>query len=456
MVCTQNHSKIFINLLLVICVSTYVIFICTVEVCLGAFASKFSLSVGEQYTDNVFFSKSKEHDFITVISPTLTFLYAPQGEPLPTLNLTITPSAQIFARHDELNNFGKNLSADAGYTARFGPRFSLFVSDRLARAGDSRTGDFSGSGLLGTQTSLPALGTSTPLSSSLNLKDFVSRGDQVINQFSLTGNFLYRPDINIRGEYINAYTNFIDQGGSEVRNRFGARGVYNWRQEHNLHAGYFVDIVNSRNGEDSVIHNFDIGDDYFSNLQVRLSPTLTLAVSTGVSLNLGSEGPGIANNTNITLTKIWETAMLNAGMRKGLTPSFGIAGISDTTSLFSNFNLRLTERLSASTGVDFSFYDTDDVNFKTFQATVGVQYQLNRWLSSNFWYGYRWVDGGSGGETSDLLNKGIVRANTAFVSLTAHFDVWPTPGLARAIGISPLTPIVTPPFTTSTPPPVNP
>ena len=92
----------------------------------------------------------------------------------------------------------------------------------------------------------------------------------------------------------------------------------------------------------AVIHDFDLGDDFFSNFQIRLSPTLTIAASSGVSLNLGNEGPRIANNTNITIIKLWETATLTGGLRKGLTPSFGVAGISDTTSFFSNFNIRLT------------------------------------------------------------------------------------------------------------------
>src|SRR5918994_7383971 len=146
-ICSRRGTRVAL-----FCTSLLLLF---ADISFAAVASKFSLSVGEQYTDNVFFSKNKEHDFITVITPKLSILYAPQGEPIPTLNFNISPSAQIFARHSELNNFGDNISLNAGFTQRFSPRLSVHVSDSLARSGDSRTGDsvFGDDGLLTTPTS---------------------------------------------------------------------------------------------------------------------------------------------------------------------------------------------------------------------------------------------------------------------------------------------------------------
>jgi hypothetical protein len=106
-----------------------------------------------------------------------------------------------------------------------------------------------------------------------------------------------------------------------------------WRRDHNLHAGYFISILKDRDGDTNVIHNFDIGDDYFTNYRLQLTPTLSLTASTGISFNIGSGGPRVANNTNVTITKLWETATLNAGVQKGLTPSYGVSGISNTTSV---------------------------------------------------------------------------------------------------------------------------
>ncbi len=72
---------------------------------LGCFATQFSMTTGEEYNDNIFFSKSREHDFITFFTPTLTLLYAPEGQVAPTLTANISPSYQLFARNSDLNNF---------------------------------------------------------------------------------------------------------------------------------------------------------------------------------------------------------------------------------------------------------------------------------------------------------------------------------------------------------------
>src|SRR6188474_1511822 len=72
----------------------------------AAFASQFSLGVGEEYNDNIFFSKKKDHDFISTLSPTLSFFYAPAGQIEPTATLSIGSLGEFYARHSELNNFG--------------------------------------------------------------------------------------------------------------------------------------------------------------------------------------------------------------------------------------------------------------------------------------------------------------------------------------------------------------
>ena len=192
--------------------------------------------------------------------------------------------------------------------------------------------------------------------------------------------------------------------------------------------------------------NFDLGDDFFSNFQINLSPTLTLTASTGISLNAGNNGPPVANNTNITLTKIWETATLSGGVQHGLTSSYGVGGISNTTTVNGQFNYQVTEKLSTIAGVNFSFYDTDDGNFQTFQASAGARYQFTPWLASNFFYAYRWTDSSTSAaqSSSGILQTGMVRANAVYLTLTANFDLWPNVGLSRSM--TALTPLVTTPF----------
>src|SRR4029077_3016581 len=97
------------------------------------FAISFSPTLGELYTDNIFYTKNKDHDFVTTITPTVSILYAPEGQNVPILNLNISPSGVIFARHSELNNFGDNWNLNGGYTYQYSPYLSFHVSDALGR-----------------------------------------------------------------------------------------------------------------------------------------------------------------------------------------------------------------------------------------------------------------------------------------------------------------------------------
>lgn len=442
--CTRNRLKIWDESALLFALAVILLLPSSLW---AAFASQFSLTGGEEYSDNIFFSKDKQHDFVTFFTPTLTLLYAPEGQVAPTLSANISPTYQIYARHSDLNNFD-NVSANSGYTYLYSPRLSFNLSDTFQRQGKTRTAGPGGLGQFQTgPTSPPPIGGVATPPLSQNLRNFTSAGTQISNFVALQGSYLYRPDISFTGGYTNTFTSFTDAGGTDVFHSFSARGIYNWKQEHNLHAGYTISINNSRNGDSGTIHNFDIGDDYFTNYNLQLTPTLSLAASTGLSLNTGS-GPRVANNTSITITKLWETAQLNGGMRKGLTPSFGVSGVSDTTTLFANFNWRLTEKLSTNSAIDLSFYDTKDVNFKTFQAGLGLQYLFTSWLSSGLNYNFNWIDSGAGANSTDLLQKGTVKSNVVFIYLTARFDVWPNTGLARTINAPTLTPVLRTPFPT--------
>ena len=452
--CTRNHSRIWVEWSIV---AGIVLCLLIPAESWAAFATQFSLTTGEEYNDNIFFSKSREHDFITFFVPTLTLLYAPEGQVDPTLTANISPSYQLFARHSDLNNFD-NVSANGLYTYQYSPRLNFNLSDSFQRLGSTRTSSSGGVGAGGVglfqtgPTSPPPVGGVATPSLSQNLND-LTQGTQASNFVSLQGSYLYRPDISFTGGVTNGFTRFTDAGGTDAFTSIGARGIYNWRQEHNLHAGYTISINNLRDGDNGVVHNFDLGDSYFTNYNIQLTPTLSLAASTGLSLNTSNSGPRVGNNTSITITKLWETAQVNGGLRKGLTPSLGVAGISDTTSLFTNFNWRLTEKLSTYSSVDFSYFDTDDVIFKTFQASLGLQYLFTTWLSAALSYNFNWIDSGSGANSTDLLQKGVVKSNSVFLSITTRFDLWPNTGLARSISSSALSPVLTTPFPTRVPQP---
>lgn len=450
--CTRNRLKISVECFFA---AGLALTLALPSIVWAAFASQFSFSVGEQYSDNIFFEKNKEHDFVTVITPALHLYYAPTGQGAPTANLNISPTGLIYARHSNLNDFGfsDTSAVTGGYTYFYSPRLTFNLSESFQTLGDTRLQ----SGFPGFQTPLtptapPPVGGPIPLDHSQNLQDFIG-GKQLSNNFSFQGNFLYRPDISFTGGYRNTFVNFLDAGGSDWTQEFSIRGIYNWKQEHNLHAGYTVTQFNSRNGDNGIIHNFDFGDDYFTSrvYNVQLTPTLSLAASTGLSINTSNSGPRVANNSAVTLTKLWETASFAAGLRKGLTPSYGISGISDTTTFFANFNIQLAERISANALFDYSLYDTDDVNFKTMQVSMGLQYVITTWLAASLSSSFRSIDSGAGANKTDLLTRGTVDGTSVFLNFTVRFDLWPNQGLTRTLSSTALYPVLRTPFPTVAP-----
>jgi hypothetical protein len=464
--CIRNCLRISVSGLLI----SGVVYLGWANYAEGAFAIKSSPTVGELYTDNLFYTKNKEADFVTILTPTLSLLYAPEGQTAPVANFDIWSSGLIFARHGELNNFGNNWGLNGNYNYEYSPRLNFYVSDVLGRQGEYRLGPL-------TPTELPgypvriffAPPTAPPLAerppqSNQELSSLTTGGFSALeNNFNLGGKYLFRSDIMFRGNYNNFFVNYSGQQGQYLQQTIRFQGIYNWRKEHNLHAGVSVDIYNNRNSsnvnnQNNVVVSFDVGDDYFSNFQINLSPTLTLTASTGISLNAGNNGPPVANNTYITLTKIWETAVLSAGVHHGLGSSYGVGGVSNTTTTGGQFLYQVTEKLSTLARVNFGLYDTDGGNFQGFQASAGARYQFTPWLASDLLYAYRWTSSSTAAATSDLLQAGVVRANTVYLALTANFDLWPNVGLSRSISFPGLTPLVTTPFPqattpTTTPPP---
>src|ERR1044071_1218876 len=225
--CTRNPSRILGDRLSVFALLLALTFPSSVW---GAFATQFSFTTGETYSDNIFFSKDREHDFITFFTPTLTLLYAPEGHLSPTLNVNISPRYEIYARNSDLNNFD-NIAANAAYTYLYSPRLSFNLSDGFQSQGKTRTSLIAPRQFQTSQTSPPPIAVGAPTPPQDLLKDFTSAGRQISNSVALQSSFLYRPHISFVGGYTNTFTSFTDLGGTDVFHSMYIRGIYNWKQE---------------------------------------------------------------------------------------------------------------------------------------------------------------------------------------------------------------------------------
>src|SRR5262245_48131880 len=209
MACIRNHSRILVSWLLLV---SAVVCLVLANLVQAAFTVKLSPTLGELYTDNVFYTKNKDHDFVTTITPAVSILYAPEGQNVPILNLNINPTALIFARHSDLNNFGENSSVNGGYTYQYSPDLSFSVADVFGRQGNYRLGPLTQGAfqLPSAPTSPTPVGGTLPGQQNQNLSNFTSAGgSQLWNNFSLLGTYLYRSDISFSGNYTNNWVKYF-------------------------------------------------------------------------------------------------------------------------------------------------------------------------------------------------------------------------------------------------------
>ena len=415
------------------------------------FASQFSLSAGEQYTDNVFFSEPKQYDFITVITPTLGLIYQPSSTSASKFTADLNVPAEIFARHSALNNIGDQLSLRSRLDYPYSRRLSFELTDCLGRLGKARNGEFGntqgggfgGTGSLGNFSGRGNSGgcggsggfgegglLSRGNQSSLNEAGLITTGETIENSFDANGQFLYTPNLTFRSLYQWRYLAFIDAGGKEMSHAGAIEGRYSGWLHQNLSARFTLEYIKSRNGDTNLVPNIDIGDDFISSRKIQLTPTLTLSVSNGIGLLTQSKFP-IKHNLNVSLMKLWQRATFQTDVRRGITGSYGASGPSYTTSFFSNFTILLTRRLNMFASVGYSMFDTDQGNFNTFIAGAGIRYNIFYWLSVNLAYTYRRAnpEGGSLNSTSSLQGK--TDSNAVFIMFSAAFDIWPHLGLGR-------------------------
>jgi len=390
----------------------------------GSFLSRFSLSFGEEYNDNIFLSEDKISDFITYIVPGLSLSYVPSGEKAPIFTAGILAPLQIFAKNSDLSNFADNAAINGSFQYQYSPRLGFQISNAFRRVGVTRTGP-----------------TSFNFASQASL---VNSGQLAGNRFSADGNFLYTPNISFTGGVSVESLHFLDEGGSDITNRIGIRGDYKVGPNHNFHAGYTFEYFEPRNREGTVIHNFDFGSDYLSNYKIKLTPTLTFSASGGIST--GSRG--VRPRGSLILTKLWPAASVTAGLRSSVTSSLGLSGLSQstdgsglsqTTEFFSTASISFTEYLTGIARANFSHFDTFDsgaASFNVFQAQVGVQYLITYWLSSDLTYTYRWRD-------SEGSGNAVINSNSVTLFFTSHFDIWPNIGLSKSYSgsVSPSSPL---------------
>jgi hypothetical protein len=410
------------------------------------FLGQFTLSSSEEYNDNIFFAKHREHDWITSFTPSLSLLYAPGFSNIPTFTADLRVPGQIFGRHPEESNFADTVFFDAKYTNYYSPGLTFYAQEQLKRIGNSRLAQ---SGFFGGSTGPPVAGGPPPPIAPGNF-GLGTSGSALSNNFNAVANYQYNERLSFNADIYSYLNDYQTAGGIDLTNSIGARGIYNWHDAHNLHAGYsgiYYTVRSSRAGgkshtnKPSFINNVDIGDDYFDTFKIDLDPTLTIIARSGIAFHVGN-GFRLVNSSNFMVTKVWQTASVTAGVQKGLTDSLGVAGLSNTTSFNLDSIYRFNEFLTAIGNIRFTMYDTNKTDFQIFDMRAGVQYWIAPWLSTDFLVSHRFRNSGAGSGSTNLATAGHIRSTSVFLNLSTHFELYPRLRLARGAlpGVGPMSP----------------
>ncbi|MGE0823698.1 MAG: hypothetical protein AB7G75_28450 [Candidatus Binatia bacterium] len=311
--------------------------------------------------------------------------------------------------------FGSGSSASV--TSGFGG-FGGFGSDGLRSC--------SGSGGLG------SLGRGDP-GSILSSSELVTRGETIENDFNFRNRINFSQNFSVASGYQWRYLGFLDEGGQESAHSFDIDASYTRWRGHRLYARYRLTLFRRRTGGSETIHDVDVGDDYFGSRQIQLTPTLSIFASTGISTATGGGKFRLRHKLDVSLVKLWRTAVFTVGVDRGLSSSVGVSGPSFTTNFFSTYVIQLSRRFTGIAAADFSMFDTDDSDFQTLQILAGLQYWVTSWMSVNLMYNYRWLDPDQGGSRDNFLSTAKIDGHSVIVSLSAYFDIWPNVGLARGI-----------------------
>jgi hypothetical protein len=451
----------------------YAVVACFPSLAAARFAARFSMAAGEEYNDNIQFSQNKKHDFVTVLTPALHFLYYPEFRPNALFTADLNAPAEIFARHSELTNIGDRFSLRSQFYYPYSSQLQFTLTECVSRIGQTRLGagaasrrgggNFypgqafggfggrgasfpggvtrwggyggfgrsSGGGCLG-GVGLDGLNQSTP-GSVLSTNELITGGEALSNEASAYSSLSYSPNISFTGRYRWRYRAYLDAGGKEDSHEVEVKGTYHLWPQHNLTLRYRIEFLRTRTGKRETIHDFDFGDDFYSVRQINLTPTLSILASTGFSIGT-SQGFRLRHTLDVALLKIWRTAIFSTGVRRYLGGSFGVAGISYTTDVFSQFTIQMSRRWTGFASAGYSIHEVQGPDFDTFQAVAGVQYWLTSWMSANLLYNYRRLDpGDSGSRQSDILRASVTDGNSVVLSVSAYFDIWPTVGLARGV-----------------------
>jgi hypothetical protein len=364
-----------------------------------------SLSVSEQYNDNVFFDHQRIGDFITAIHAGVSLAYQ---RPRLMLTLSTGNSSQLYAHQTQENTATGGQYGTLTASSQVSERLLLNLSDTMSRVDRSRTGPAPGSS--------PAPPTAEQPSPDAQASTLASRGSALTNSVTSGASYRLAPRWSGGVTYRNSLSNFSDPGGSDISNIAGLSLGYDWSPTTSISAGYSYAQFDPAGFPQTQSHNPTLG---FSQ---QFDPIWSLVATGGVYVNSGSDVSSHAGPTfNVAATRRGEHASLVAGAAQAITNSGGVAGTSTTVSAFLGYQAQLLEQLSGSLYSTYGHFDTDQTTYQFVSMTAALSMVFWRYFTGGLSYSYRWQDNS---QSTGTTAAGVVDGNVVQLYVSAAYPVW--------------------------------
>lgn len=377
-----------------------------------------SVTLSEEYNDNIYFLPNKTYDFITRLRLGANLSYNTENS---TTNSFLGTSAVYLARSANTTvNLAEAQRANLSTSYRWSPRLSFSIANALARVNDTRDIGFvtGGGGFLP-----PPQGENDPADNNNDVNVLLPRGSAFTNSFNVGANYALAPRWSLGLAYGNGVSNFTEPDDTDLTQRWSGRLGYQLTPALSVGGGFAYSRFNSNTSPDVEGYTATVGGNY------QISELWNAFGAIGGSVRRGLE-PGAGGTSgsttfNVGLNRQFDRSFLTVGAQQGLTPGAGIVGASVTLGAYAAYGIQLTARLNGAASAAYTHFDGTTGKFQVVTARASLAYPIWETVSAAFVYVFRSYDitDAPPGSTSGDINANAVRIQLVWSEPLWSFDL---------------------------------
>jgi len=356
------------------------------------YTPELSLSLSEEYNDNIFLAHTdRVDDFVTYITPGIGLSIKSVNS---ELRLAYSPTFSYYKSNEDLNETSHRFMANGNF--KLSNKLSLTLMDNFVKSSEI--------------SDIRAISDVGPIT---------KRSELTYNIVSGNISYKLRENLTYTLGAFYFYTDYKEPGFSEVKAYSGNMGLdYRSSERTTFSASAVYTKYDYRPDSDATEQDYTLGITYI------LTPTLTAGITGGLAVtkieDTGESDTGFIGG--VTLTKKFEKgqAVLSyrqsviAGTQTGVPTRDQTVGLSLTRTLTNKWNASLSASYSNYKSIETNDVDTDETFF-----TAGLTYNFTPWanLRPNLTLSYTYAD-----SDDKITNTGDYYNNIVFLTLSLSYS----------------------------------